>query len=195
MSGIRDLPPGTRDGFNTHPAGVMGKSPFDRAWIPRDLRRVLDALVASAIGTMAGLLVDSGFGLRASVINVVYELLQPLFGLFSDFPVTQLMVAELVYRIPVVLIVGMLVGLLLRHIHYRRLALWSIAVWPACLLAGTLVSVIAMHEVATPAAAPAIPRIGSVAEFLVYLPQYSLLVVVALGAEAAVSRAARAKAG
>lgn len=169
----------------------MGKSPFDRAWIPADLRRVLDALAASAIGTMAGLLVDSGFGLRASVINVIYELLQPLFGLFADFPITQLIIAELIYRIPVVLIVGMLVGLVLRHIRYRHLMLWSIVVWPACLLGGTVISSLVTQDAATGRALTGIPRLGSVPEFLIYVLQYSLLVLVILAAEEIISRAGR----
>ncbi len=169
----------------------MGNSPFDRAWIPADLRLLLDALVASAIGTMAGLLVDSGFGLRASVINVAYQLLQPLFGLFADLPITQLVVAEFVYRIPVVLIVGMLAGLVLRHIHYRRLMLWSIAVWPACLLAGTVISSFVTQSTATGGDAPGIPRLGSVPEFLIYVLQYSLLVLVILASEFVISRAGK----
>lgn len=170
----------------------MGKSP--RAWIPADLRLFFNALIATASGTMAGLLVDSGFGLRSSVINSVYALLQPLFGLFADFPITQLVIAEYIYRVPIVLIIGMLVGLLLRHIFYRRLLLWSIAVWPVCLILGTLLSSFMARKVAAGVAASSIPGIGSAAEFLIYLLQYSLLVLVILGADTMASRAGR-KAG
>lgn len=172
----------------------MGKSPFDRAWIPADLRLVFNALIATAIGTMAGLLVDSGFGLRASVINSVYELLQPLFGLIADFPITQLVIAEYIYRVPVVLIIGMLVGLVLRHIYYRRLLLWSIAVWPVCLVLGTLLSSFLARKGSAGVAASSIPGIGSAAEFLIYFLQYSLLLLVILGADTMAARAGR-KAG
>ena len=167
----------------------MGKSPFDRAWIPADLRLLLNALLATAIGTMAGLLVDSGFGLRSSAINSVYDLLQPLFEIFADFPITQLLIAEYIYRIPIVLIIGMLVGLLLRHILYRRLLLWSIAVWPACLILGTLISSFVAKNVGPRLAANPIPVIGSAAEFLIYFLQYSLLVLVILGADTMATRA------
>jgi len=169
----------------------MGKSPFDRAPIPADLRSVLDALIATAAGTMAGILADSGFGLRASVINVVYGFLQPVFALFADFPLIQLVVAEFVYRIPVVLIVGMLGGLVLRHIRYRLLTLWSIAVWPACLLAGTAIWFFIMKDTAGGDSANGIPRVGSFPELLIYVLQYLLLVLVILAAEAMIVRADR----
>lgn len=168
----------------------MDKPPFDREWIPGDARLFLDALAATAIGTMGGVLADSGFGLRASVINFVYELLHPVFGLLADFPIAQLAVAEFVYRVPVVLIVGMLAGLVLRHVRYRSLLLWSIAVWPACLLAGTAVAFLLAREFAEGGAATAIPRIDSFPELFIYILQYSLLVAVILAAEAAVARAA-----
>jgi hypothetical protein len=170
-------------------AGEADRSPFNRAWIPRDVRFVLDAFLATAIGTMGGLLVDSGFGLRASVINFVYALLHPVFGLLADFPIAQLVVAEFVYRVPVVLIVGMLAGLVLRHVRYRGLLLWSIAVWPACLLSGTAAAFLVARKHAGDAAT-AIPRIGSFSELFIYVLQYLLLVAVILAAEAAVARAA-----
>lgn len=169
----------------------MGNSPFDRAWISPDLRRVLDALVATATGTLAGILVDSGFGVRASVINFVYELLRPLFGLLADFPIGQLVAAEFIYRIPIVLIVGMLVGLVLRHVRYRRLLLWSVAVWPACLLMGTVLSLFLVQKVAGSGSVSAIPRLGSFPEFVIYVLQYSLLMLVILAAEAAIFRSKR----
>jgi len=89
------------------------------------------------------------------------------------------------------LIIGMLVGLVLRHIFYRRLLLWSIAVWPVCLILGTLLSSFVTREVAAGVAASSIPGIGSAAEFLIYFLQYSLLVLVILGADTMASRAGR----
>lgn len=190
-SDIHDLVWPFGDGSGIENVPLMGNSPFDRAWISPDLRRVLDALVATATGTLAGILVDSGFGVRASVINFVYELLRPLFGLLADFPIGQLVAAEFIYRIPIVLIVGMLVGLVLRHVRYRRLLLWSVAVWPACLLMGTVLSLFLVQKVAGSGSVSAIPRLGSFPELVIYVLQYSLLMLVILAAEAAIFRSKR----
>ena len=98
-------------------------------WLSADVRPVLDALVATAAGTLAGILVDSGFGLRMSVINAVYGLLSPLFDALSAFPNVQLVLADFIYRVPVVLIVGMVTGLVLRYFRYSRLVIYSTLVW------------------------------------------------------------------
>ena len=109
---------------------------------PLELRRAFAALIATAAGTMAGLLVDSGFGLRMSIINFFYRLLQPLFDVFSAYPNGQLVLAGFIYRIPAVLIIGLLVGLILRRIRYRRLLLLSILIWPIYLVGRKLVFLI-----------------------------------------------------
>lgn len=140
----------------------MGQSPFDRAWIAPDLRRVLDALIATAIGTLAGILVDSGFGVRDSIVNMVYRLLGPLFDVFSAFPNGQLVVATFIYRIPIVLIVGMAVGMVLRHVRYRRLLLCSVLVWLVYLVYGKL----------------AMAQVGIIPEIVGYLMQYVFLILV-----------------
>lgn len=106
---------------------------------PADLRRGLDALAASMYGTMAGLVADSGFGLRNSIMNAVYRALEPLFALLGALPVAQLVAAELIDRIPIVLIVGLLTGFVLRYFRFRRLLAASILVWPLCLLVMELV--------------------------------------------------------
>jgi hypothetical protein len=107
------------------PNAVVAGNP----WLSADVRPVLDALVATAAGTLAGILVDSGFGLRMSVINAVYRLLSPLFDALSAFPNGQLVLADFIYRVPVVLIVGMLTGLVLRYFRYSRLVIYSTLVW------------------------------------------------------------------
>jgi hypothetical protein len=101
---------------------------------PADLRRGLDALAATMYGTMAGLVADSGFGLRNSIMNAVDRALEPLFALLGALPVAQLVAAELIDRIPIVLIVGLLTGFVLRYFRFRRLLAASMLVWPLCLL-------------------------------------------------------------
>jgi hypothetical protein len=155
----------------------MGRSPPDRAWIPADLRQFLDALMATAIGTLAGILVDSGFGVRDSIVDAVLRLLGPLFDVFSDFPNAQLVAAGFIDRMPIVLIVGMAVGMVLRHIRNRRLLLWSTLIWLAYLLVGQL-----GHA-----------QIDSIAAIAGYLMQYAFLVLMIRATDAVAARSDRRK--
>lgn len=148
----------------------------DEAKLFPDLRRAFEALAATAIGTLAGILVDSGYSVRDSIVNAVLGLLGPLFDAFSDFPNAQLVVAGFIDRMPIVLIVGMAVGMVLRHVRYRRLLLWSTLIWLAYLLVGEL-----GHA-----------RIDSIAAIAGYLMQYVFLVLVICATDA-VARTARRK--
>lgn len=142
-----------------------------------DLRRAFEALVATAVGTLAGILVDSGFGVRDSIVNAVLRLLGPLFDVFSAFPNSQLVVAGFIDRIPIVLIVGMAVGMVLRHIRYRRLLLWSTLVWLVRLAGSNL----------TMAQIDSIPAIAG------YLMQYASLVLVIRATDAVAAKSDRRK--
>jgi hypothetical protein len=128
-----------------------------------DFRRGLDALFAAAIGTLAGILADSGFTVRDAVLAPLYWLLGPAFDLFRSFPNTQLVFAGVVERLPIVLILGFGVGMFLRNIRYRELLLWTVPVWPACALVRKLAA-------ATDASAFA-------AQAAVYAMEYALLIL------------------
>jgi hypothetical protein len=148
-----------------------------------DVRRAFAALTASAAGTMAGILADSGFGLRASVINVAYRLLQPLFDVFAAYPNGQLVVADFIHRIPLVLVIGLSAGLILRHMHYRGLLLCSILVWPVCRAVGKTALV--------PGDGAALLRIQVLPEMALYTMQYSLLFLTVYATHALVLRPGR----
>ena len=160
-----------------------------------DLRRGFDALVATAIGTMAGLLVDSGFGVRIAIVNAVYRLLQPVFDVFSTHPVLQLLLADFIYRIPVTLIIGLFVGLILRYVRYPLLLVSTILVWPICLSGRGLLSVLLIpiagqeHGVFTIGSAPL--RNDDVRAMILYLMQYSLLFLIIYLTHAVVLRPKR----
>ncbi len=160
-----------------------------------DFRRGFDALVATAFGTMAGLLADSGFGVRMSVVNSIYKLLGPLFDVFSAFPNGQLVLAGFVYRIPVVLLVGLLVGLLLRHIKYPRLLLCSIPIWPVYLVGRKLaIGLLLLVGDAGGGAASTYLQIDFIAEFVLYSMQYGLLFFLICATDTVLARSARRKA-
>lgn len=129
-----------------------------------DLRRGLEALLAAAIGTLAGILADSGFTIRESLLHPVFWLLGPVFDLFSAFPNAQLVLAGVVERLPVVLILGLGIGLLLRHLRYRRLVFWTLFIWPLCVM---------VRRLAGPEAANSF-----LPELVTYAMQFALLVVV-----------------
>jgi hypothetical protein len=78
---------------------------------------------------------------------------------------------------PIVLIVGMAVGMVLRHIRYRRLLLWSTLIWLAYLLVGQL-----GHA-----------QIDSIAAITGYLMQYAFLVLVIRATDAVAARSGRRK--
>ncbi len=159
-----------------NPQAAPRAAPADEGKLFPDLRRAFEALAATAVGTLAGILADSGFGVRDSIVNAVLRLLGPLFDIFSAFPNSQLVVAGFIDRIPIVLIVGMAVGMVLRHLRYRRLLLGSTLIWLVYLLAGQL----------------AYARIDSIPAIAGYLMQYAFLILV-IRATDAVAKTARLK--
>ena len=158
-----------------------------------DLRNAFDAFLASALGTLAGILVDSGFGVRDAIANIVYELLGPLFDLFSAFPNGQLVVAGFIYRMPVVLIVGLATGMILRHIRYRRLLLCSVLVWLVYLVARSLLAA-SPSPIGDPAGKPPASHIvNAIPGIAGYLMQYAFLILVIRATDGVLARSARRK--
>lgn len=149
------------------------------------MRNGLDALMATAVGTLAGILVDAGFTIREALLHPVYWLLGPLFDLFSGFPNAQLVVAGVIDRLPVVLVVGLGIGLVLRAIRYPRLLLAATAVWPACVVLRKLVIGLVSGN-AAPEAIGSLPP-----QAAIYAMQYALLIVVIQAADRAVRKSAR----
>ena len=145
--------------------------------VPPEIRGALAALLATAIGTMAGLLVNSGFGVRAPIINFVYGLLGPLFNIARDYPNGQLVMAGFIYTVPVVLIVGLAIGLILRGIRFRRLLLCSILIWPLYIVGRRLVLFVRIGE-QEGRAASALFRTFVIPEMVAYLLQYSFLFLI-----------------
>ena len=178
MSSLRSNPAAP----NARAAGRIRLSP--------DVRRVLDAFLATATGTAAGILVDSGFTLRASIVDAVYRFLGPLFDVLSEYPNGQLVLAGFIHRIPIVLIIGMLVGLFLRRFRYPRLLLCSVLIWFACLVNRKL-------AFALPLLFGAGEGRGSagfsqiVPEFVLYLMQYALLILVIRATDSVLAQSAR----
>ena len=145
--------------------------------VPPGIRDGLAALLATAVGTMAGLLVNSGFGVRASIVNFVYSLLGPLFDIFGDYPNGQLVIAGFIYSVPIVLMVGLGVGLILRAMRFRRLLLCSILIWPLYIVGRRLVLFVRIGE-QEGRAASALFQSFIVPEMVAYLMQYSLLFLI-----------------
>jgi hypothetical protein len=145
-----------------------------------DFRRGLESLFAAAIGTLAGILADSGFTVRHSVLHPLYWLLGPAFDLFQYFPNLQLVLASVIDRLPIVLILGLGIGMFLRQIRYRRLLLWTLGVWPACAL---------VRKLAAPAGANSF-----IPELAVYGLEYALLAFVIWRTHSFLSRTSAPKA-
>lgn len=177
----------TMDRENPHAASNVRAA--DAGGLSPDARRVLDAFIATATGTAAGILVDSGFGLRVSIVNKVFGWLGPLFDVISEFPNAQLLAAGFIYRIPVILMVGMAAGLILRYLRYPRLLFASTLVWPVCLL-GRRVAAALLPP--TPDHAGTAARIFSQADFVcelaMYSMQYVLLILVICSINALLTR-------
>lgn len=141
--------------------------------LARDLRSGVDAFIATALGTLGGILVDSGFRVRDALLRPVYLLLGPLFDLFSHFPNVQLLIAEVVERLPVVLIVGLALGLLLRKLRYPRMLLCATVIWPVLVIAGGSLSMTVG---------------GLVSSVVIYMLQYAALVLAIRGVHRLVNR-------
>ena len=133
-------------------------------------------MVAAAIGTAAGVLVDSRFAIRQSVIDVVLHALGPAFDLFSDFPNVQLLLSAFIERVPVILAVGMAVGFVVRFVRFRVLMFWCALVWPAFLLVRRLVSLVSVAMTDGGAAAAFFASVV-LPEGIAYAMQYALLFV------------------
>jgi hypothetical protein len=163
-------------------------------WLSPEMQRVLGAFLATATGTAAGIFVDSGFGVQMSIVNAVYRLLAPLFDVLSAYPNGQLTLAGFIYRIPIVLIIGLLVGLFLRHFRYPRLLLCSILIWPVYFAgrrpASALLLQIGDHG---SGATSTFLQIDIVPELVLYSMQYALLIVVIHTTDAVLVRSARGR--
>ncbi len=163
----------------------MGMIRSDSPSLPHDMRNGLDALMATALGTLAGILVDAGFTVREALLHPVYWLLGPLFDLFSGFPNAQLVVAGAIDRLPVVLVVGLGMGLVLRYLRYPRLLLVATAVWPISVVLRKLVMGL-VSDNAPPDAMGSLPP-----QAAIYAMQYALLILVINAADRAVHKSAR----
>jgi hypothetical protein len=149
------------------------------AWLSADARRVLDACVATATGTAAGILIDTGFSVRTWVINAVYRLLGPVFDVLREFPNGQLVLADIIQRIPVVLMVGLLVGFFLRYFRYPRLLLCSVPVWFAYLVGSRLALALLLLLGGGAGRAPAgFSGTQVIAQVMLYSMQYTLLIFI-----------------
>jgi hypothetical protein len=164
-------------------------------WFSPEMQRVLGAFLATATGTAAGILVDSGFGVRMSIVNAVYRLLGPLFDVLIEYPNGQLTLAGFIYRIPIVLMVGLLVGLFLRHFSYPRLLLGSILVWPVYLVGRKLASAsLFLAGGHASGATSTFLQFDFVPQLVLYSMQYALLILVIHTTAAMLARSARRKA-
>ncbi len=161
-------------------------------WLSPELQHVLGAFLATATGTAAGIFVDSGFGVRMSIVNAVYRLLEPLFAVLSEYPNGQLTLAGLIYCIPIVLIVGLLAGLFLRHFRYPRLLLCSILVWPVYLAGRRLASafLLLIADQASGASSTFL-QFSFVPQLVLSSMQYALLILVIRTTDAVLVRSAR----
>ena len=157
-----------------------------------DARRLLDACLATATGTAAGILVDTGFSVRVSIVNAVYRLLGPVFDVLRNFPNIQLVVAEFIERIPVVLIVGLLVGFFLRNFSYPRLLLCSVPVWFAYLVGSRVVSALLLVLDGGAGRLPAgFSQNQVIAYVALYSMQYALLILVIRATDSLLRQSAR----
>ena len=159
-----------------------------------DAQRVLDAFLATATGTAAGILVDSGFSVRASVFDAVYRFLGPLFDVLSDYPNGQLVFASFIHRVPIVLIIGMLVGLFLRHFRYPRLLLCSVPIWFVYLVGRKLVfALLVLFGAGEDGVSTGFSGIQIISEFALYSMQYALLILVIRTTDSVLVQSARRK--
>lgn len=161
--------------------------PAAGARLSADVRRALDALLATATGTLGGILVDSGYSVRISLLNAAYRLLGPLFDTLDDFPNAQLVLAGFIQRIPVVLIAGLLTGLILRWYRYPWLVLASTLVWMVYRVGRKLAMALlpdrsdGEHALGLFQLAP---------ELALYTLQYGLLLIVIVTTDAVLARCA-----
>jgi hypothetical protein len=177
-----------------NPYAASGARVVDTGWLSPDVRRPLDALLATAAGTMAGILVDSGFSVRMSIVNAVYRVLGPLFDVFSAFPNGQLVLAGFIHRVPVVLMVGLLIGLILRNFRYPRLLLYSTLVWLVYLVGRKLaLALLLMISDGGGWLSWSFFQFQILPELVLYSMQYALLVLVISMTDAVLVRSARRK--
>lgn len=109
-----------------------------------ELRQGFAALAAAAIGTAAGIFADSTFALRRPIVEMLYRSAGPLFDLIGNFPNGQLMLSAFLDRVPILLLVGLAIGLLERYLRFRALLLGCVLVWPGLLGLRRLASWIAL---------------------------------------------------
>ena len=160
----------------------MGSLQPEELSLRGDLRRAFSALLATATGTLAGIVVDSGFTVREAVLRPVYWLLSPLFDLFSRFPNAQLVAAGVIDRLPVVVIVGLGAGMALRKLRYPRMLLVATVVWPACTMVRKVVMALFPDD------PPSVVTNSLVPELAMYVVQYAILIAIIRATNGLVTR-------
>ena len=178
--------------LSSGPSLPAGAREAESAWFSPDARPVLDACLATATGTAAGILIDTGFSVRTWVINAVYQLLGPVFDVLTEYPNGQLVLADFIHRVPLVLIVGMLVGFSLRYFRYPRLLLCSVPVWFAYLVGSRLVFALLLAFGGGAGRVPAgFSQVQVIAQVVLYSMQYALLIFVIRATDSLLLHSAR----
>jgi hypothetical protein len=157
-----------------------------------DLRTASVALLPMAIGTVAGRLVDIPVGTPQQAMTLLYEPLRGVFGTIAAYPYGELMLAALLYRLPLVLVIGVLVGWMLSRLHYPRLLVYSLLAWPLFHLLERCLHFASLKSgESDPAILASLLGDRLAAELTVYCLVYLLLFVVVFATSAVLVRAKR----
>lgn len=119
---------------------------------------------------------------------LLYKALRGVFGILASYSYGELALATLLYRLPIVLIVGLLIGLILSRVQYPRLLVYCLLAWPTYYFFEHLL-LIGLR----PAVVASLLRDRLGAEMSVYCVEYVLLFVVILVTNAAVVRSKKRK--
>lgn len=111
--------------------------PFNRSY--------LDAFYAIAIGTAAGWFVLNSFGMPPTLLTFVFSQIKGLYDTFRSYPGGEIGLAVFIYRVPGVLVTGLLIGLIWPRVRKRRLLLGSILLWPAYTILRALLVVLSLE--------------------------------------------------
>ena len=160
--------------------------------MPFNFRSQFDAFLALAIGTAAGWFVLNAFGMPSTQLTFVFKQMKGLFDVFRSYAGGEIALVVFVYRVPGILVTGLLIGLILPRVRHRQFLLCSILLWPAYVVLRKLLSVFLLEVSGREAGRHGLGilflQTNAGPEIIAYIVQYTLLFLILFATSALVKR-------
>ncbi len=147
----------------------------------KNVHYLLFALFWIGVGAVSGYLVGHPFGMPQGAFTAIYKLALPLLGKFQGRTYFDLGLAALVYAFPTILVLGLVLGMVMKRTYHKRLLMYSTLIWSLIYFVENTVvlNLIKRGEVLTGQGSKASSFLSEKfgAEMSIYFLEYSLLFI------------------